>query len=157
MNSRTQLVLLACDELAFTSLDIVEQQIRLNKTDAALDTASRIADSPDRSAALEAIAIGQFSAGDKRGALHTANLIRHEVNRNGVFMHIAFAQARLGHVQAAIEMADHIKAPLRRDAVLLGIVLIRARAHDIPGSLITTRQIWNELARARAYSEIAHL
>ena len=30
MNSRTQLALFACDELAFTLLDVVEQQLRLN-------------------------------------------------------------------------------------------------------------------------------
>jgi hypothetical protein len=34
MNSRTQIALFACDELAFTVLDVVEQQLRLNKIDA---------------------------------------------------------------------------------------------------------------------------
>lgn len=100
--------------VAFTLLDIVEQQARSNKIDAALDTAGRIADAADWLAAIEAIAIGQFKAGDLRGALHTAKLIPHEINRNGVLMHIAFAQARLGHVNGAIETVDHIKAPLRR-------------------------------------------
>ena len=103
MNSRTQIVFFACDELAFTALDVIEQQLRLNKIDAALDTMSRIADATVRSAAMEAIAISQFKAGDQRGALHTANLIPHELNRNGVLTHIAFAQARSGCVKGAIE------------------------------------------------------
>ena len=34
MNSRTQVVLFACNEVAFTVLDVVEQQLRLNKIDA---------------------------------------------------------------------------------------------------------------------------
>jgi len=157
MNSRTQLVLFACDEMAFTLLDIVEQQTRLNKIEAALDIASRIADAKDWATALEAIAIGQSKTGDERGALHTANLIPHEINRNGVLMHIAFAQARLGHVQGAIQIADHINAPSRRDAVLLGIAVIRARARDIPGALATTRHMESEMARVRAYREISHI
>ena len=78
-NSRTQLVLFACDELAFTVLDVVERQLRLNKIEAALNTMSRIADATVRSAAMEAIAISQFKAGDQRGALHTASLIPHEI------------------------------------------------------------------------------
>ena len=90
MNPRTPLVLFASDGLAFTLLEIVEQQVRLKKIPTALDTASRIPDATDWSAAMEAIAIGQFRAGDKRGALHTANLIPHEINRHGVFMQIAF-------------------------------------------------------------------
>jgi hypothetical protein len=80
--------------VASTLLEIVEQQARSNEIDAALDTASRIAYSTDWSAAIEAIAIGQFNAGDQRGALRTAKLIPHEINRSGVLMHIAFAQAR---------------------------------------------------------------
>ena len=156
MNSRTQIVLFACDELAFTVLDVVEQQLRLNKIDAALDTMGRIADATVRSAAMEAIAISQFKAGDQRGALHTANLIPHDINRNGVLMHIAFAQARSGHVEGAIETANHITAPSRRDAVLLGVVLIRARGHDIPGALAAANTMGSESARLRAYREIAH-
>jgi hypothetical protein len=50
--------------VAFTLLEIVEQQARSNEIDAALDTARRIAYSTDWSAAIEAIAIGQFNAGD---------------------------------------------------------------------------------------------
>jgi hypothetical protein len=156
MNSRTQLVLFACDELAFTVLDVIEQQLRLNKFDAALATASRITDATDWSAAMEAIAISQFNAGDQRGALHTANLILHEINRNGVWMHIAFEQARSGHVQGAIETVNRIKELPRKDATLLGVVLIRARAHDIPGALAAVRTMESEVARVRAYGEIAH-
>ncbi len=156
MNPRTQIVLFACDELAFTVLDVVEQQLRLNKIDAALDTMSRIADATVRSAAMEAIAISQFKAGDQRGALHTANLIPHDINRNGVLMHVAFAQARSGHVNGAIETINRIKAPSRRDAVLLGVVLIRARGHDVPGALAAANTMGSESARLRAYREIAH-
>jgi hypothetical protein len=104
---------------------------------------------------MEAIAIGQFKAGDQHGALHTAKLIPHDINRSGVLMHIAFAQARSGHVNGAIETVNHIKAPLRRDAVLLGIAFIQARADDIPGALATTRNMGSKLARARAYGEIS--
>ena len=70
-------------------------------------------------------------------------------------MHIAFAEARLGHVKGAIETVDHIKAPFRRDAVLLGIAVIRVRVDDIPGALATARNMGSELARTRAYREIA--
>jgi hypothetical protein len=157
MNSRTQFLLLPCDELAFTLLDVVEQQLRLNKIDAALATASRIADATDWSAAMEAIAISQFKAGDQRGALHTANLIPHEINRHGVLIHIALAQARVGHIQGAIDTVNHIKSPRRRDAVLLGVVLIRARAHDIPGALVAARTMGSEFARVRAYRQIAYI
>jgi hypothetical protein len=157
MNSRTQAVLFACNEVAFTLLDIVEQQLRLNKIDAALDTLGRIADATDRSAAMEAIAISQFRAGDQRGALCTAKLIPHEINRNSVLMHMAFAHAQSGHVEGAIETADHIKAPLRRDAVLLGVTLIRVKAHDIPGALAAARMMGNELDRERAYREISRI
>ena len=157
MNSRTQLVLFACNEVAFTLLDIVEQQLRLNKIDAAIDTASGITDATDWSAAMEAIAISQFRAGDQRGALHTANLIPHEINRNSVLMHMAFAHAQSGHVTGAIETADRIKAPLRRDAVLLGVTFIRVKAHDIPGALAAARMMGNELDRERAYREISRI
>jgi hypothetical protein len=157
MNSRTQLVLFAGNEVAFTLLEIVEQQLRLNKIDAALETASKIADATDWSAAMEAIAISQFRAGDQRGALHTANLIPLEINRNGVLMHIAFAHAQSGHVQGAIETADQIKAPLRRDAVLLGVTMIRMKAHDSPGALAAARTMGNELDRERAYREISRI
>ena len=143
--------------MAFALLDIVEQQARSNKIDAALDTMSRIADAADWSTAMEVIAIGQFKAGDQHGSLHTAKLIPHEINRCGVLMHIAFAQARLGHVKGAIVTANHIKAPLRRDAVLLGIALIQARADDIPGALATASNMGGELARARAYREVSQM
>ena len=156
MNSRTQIVLFACDELAFTMLDVVEQQLRLDKIDAALDTMGRIADATVRSSAMEAIAISQSKAGDQRGALHTANLIPHEINRNGALMHIAFAQARLGHIKGAIETINRIKAPSRRDAVLLGVVLIREEGHDVPGALAAANTMGSESARLRAYREIAH-
>ena len=109
----------------------------------------------DWSAAMEAIPIGQFKAGDQHGALHTAKLIPHDINRSGVLMHIAFAQARSGHVKDAIETVNHINAPLRRDAVLLGIAFIQARADDIPGALATTRNMGSKFARARAYREIS--
>ena len=155
-NSRTQLGLFACDELAFTVLDVVEQQLRLNKIDAALDTTSRIADATVRSAAMEAIAISQFKAGDQRGALYTANLIPHEINRNGVLTHIAFEQARSGHVKSAIETIHRINKPLRRDAVLFGVVLIRTESHDVPGALVAANTMGSESARLRAYREIAH-
>jgi hypothetical protein len=82
-------------------------------------------------------------------------MIPREINRSGVLMHIAFAQARLGDVKGAIETVNYIKAPLRRDAVLFGLAWIRARADDIPGALATTRNMGSELARARAYGEIA--
>jgi len=141
--------------VAFALLDIVEQQARSNKIEAALDTASRIADATDWSAAMEAIAIGQFNAGDQRGAPHTVELIPHDINRNGVWMHIAFGQARSGHVKGAIETVNHIKAPLRRNAVLLGVALIRAKDGDIPGALATASNIGRELSRARAYREIS--
>ena len=141
--------------MAFTLLEIVEQHARSNKIDAALDSASRITDATDWLAAIEAIAIGQFKAGDQRGALHTTKLIPHEINRSGVLMHIAFAQARSGHVKDAIATVNHIETPLRRDAVLLGIALIRARADDIPGALATARNMGSELARAKAYREIS--
>ncbi len=154
MNSRTQIVLFACDELACTVLDVVEQQLRLNKIDAALDTMGRIADATVRSSAMEAIAISRFKAGDQRGALHTANLIPHEINRNSALMHIAFAQARLGHIKGAIETANHIEAPLRRNAVLLGVALTRAKDGDISGALAVASTIDNELSRASAYREI---
>ena len=143
------------DEVAFTLLEIVEQQARSKEIDAALGTASRIANSADWSAAVEAIAIGQFKTGDQRGALHSAKLIPHEINRSGVLMHIAFTQARSGHVEGAIETVNHIKAPLRRDAVLLGIALIRARADDIPGALATARSMGSEAARTKAHREIS--
>lgn len=156
MNSRTQLVLFTCDELAFTVLDVVEQQLRLNKIDAAFDTMSRIADATVRSAAMEAIAISQFKAGDQRGALHTTNLIPHEINRNGVLTHIAFAQARSGCVKGAIETINRIKAPSRRDAVLLGVVLIRAEGHDVPGALAAANTMGSVSAQLKAYREIAH-
>ena len=156
MNSRTQIALFACDELAFTALDVIEQQLRLNKIDAALDTMSRIADATVRSAAMEAIAISQFKAGNQRGALHTADLIPHEINRNGVITHIAFVQARSGRVKGAIEIINRIKAPLRRDAVLFGVVLIRAENHDVPGALAAANVMGSESARLRAYREIAH-
>ena len=156
MNSRTQCGVFACDELAFTALDVIEQQLRLNKIDAALDTMSRIADATVRSAAMEAIAISQFKAGNQRGALHTADLIPHEINRNGVITHIAFAQARSGRVKGAIEIINRIKAPLRRDAVLFGVVLIRAENHDVPGALAAANTMGSESARLRAYREIAH-
>jgi len=147
---------LRCDELAFTALDVVEQQGRLNKINAAFDTMSRIADATVRSAAMEAIAISQFKAGDQRGALHTTQLIPHEINRNGVLTHIAFTQARSGHVKGAIETIDRIKTPLRRDAVLFGVVLIRAESHDVPGALAAANTMGSESARRRAYKEIAH-
>ena len=140
--------------MAFTLLEIVEQQARSNEIDAALATASRIAYSTDWSAAIEAIAIGQFNAGDQRGALRTAKLIPHEINRTGALMHIAFEQARSGHVDRAIETTTHIKAPLRKDAVLLGVALIRARAHDISGALAAARNMGSEAARTRAFREI---
>jgi hypothetical protein len=149
-------LLFACDEPAFTVLDVVEQQLRLNKIDAALDTTGRIADATVRSAAMEVIAINQFKAGDQRDALHTANLIPHEINRNGVLMHIAFAQARSGHVKGAIETINRIKAPLRRDAVLFWVVLIRVESHDVPGALATANTMGSESVRLRAYREIAH-
>ena len=158
LNTASPLRMWSCgDEVAFTLLEIVEQQARSNEIDAALDTASRIAYSTDWSAAIEAIAIGQFNAGDQHGALRTAKLIPHEINRSGVLMHIAFEQARSGHVDDAIETATHIKAPLRRDAVLLGIALIRARAYDVSGAFATTRNMGSESARTRAYREINHL
>ena len=141
--------------MTFTLLDIVEQQARSNEIDAALETAHRIDDPTDWSAAVEAIAIGQFNAGDQRGALHTAKLIPHEINRSGVFMHIAFEEARLGHVKSAIEIVNHITTSLRRDAVLLGIALIRVRADDMPGAFATVRDMGSEFARARAYREIS--
>lgn len=156
MNSRTRVVLFACNEVAFTVLDVVEQQLRLNKIDAARDTMGTIADATVWSSAMEAIAISQFKAGDQRGALHTANLIPHDINRNGALMHIAFAQARLGHVEGAIKTATHITAPLRRDAVLLGVVLIRAEGHDVPGALAAANRMGSESARLRAYREVAH-
>jgi hypothetical protein len=156
MISFKQLISLECgDEMGFTLLDIVDQQARSNKIDAALDTARRIADLTDWSAAMESIAIGQLKAGDQHGAAHTAKLIPHEINRSSVFMHIAFAQARLGQVKRAIATVNHIKVPLRRDAVLLGIALIRARANDIAGALATARNMGSELARTRAYREIS--
>ena len=155
-NSRTPLGIFACDELAFTVLDVVEQQLRLNKIDTALDMMSRITDATVRSAAMEAIAISQFKAGDQRGALHTANLIPHEINRTSVLTHIAFAQARSGHVKGAIETINRIKAPLRRDAVLFGVVLIRAESHDVAGALAAANTMGSESARLRAYREIAH-
>ena len=146
----------ACgDEVAFTLLEIVEQQARSKEIGAALDTASRIANSADWSAAVEAIAISQFKAGDQRGALHTAKLIPHEINRSGVLTHIAFEQARSGHVEGAIETVNHIKGPLRRDAVLLGVALIRARANDISGALATARNMGSDSARTRAHKEIS--
>jgi hypothetical protein len=141
--------------VAFTLLEIVEQQARSNEIDAALDTVQRIADPTDWSAAVEAIAFGQFNAGDQRGALHTAKLIPREINRSGVLMHIAFEQARSGHVKSAIETVNHITTPLRRDAVLLGVALIRVRADDMPGALATVRNMGSEFARARAYREIS--
>ena len=156
MNSRTQIVHFASDELAFTVLDVVEQQLRLNKIDAARDTMGTIADATVWSSAMEAIAIGQFNAGDQRGALHTANLIPHDINRNAALMHIAFAQARLGHINGAIETISRIKAPSRRDAVLLGVVLIRAESHDVPGALAAANRMGSESARLRAYREVAH-
>ena len=156
MNSRTQCVVFACDELAFTALEVIERQLRLNKLDAAFDAMSLIADATVRSAAMEAIAISQFNAGDRRGALHTANLIPYEINCNGVLMHIAFAQARSGYVKGAIQTINRIKAQSRRDAVLLGVVLIRAGAHDVQGALAAANTMGSESARLRAYREIAH-
>jgi hypothetical protein len=149
--------LFSCDGLASTVLDVVEQQLRLNKIDAALDMLSGIADATVRSAVMEAIAISQFKAGNKRGALHTANLIPHEINRNGVLAHIAFAQARSGHVKGAIETTNRIKASLRRDAVLLGVVIIRAEGHDVPGALAAANTMGSKSARLRAYREIASI
>jgi len=140
--------------VAFTLLEIVEQQARWNEIDAALDTMSRIADASDWAAAMEVIAISQFKAGDQRGALHTAKLIPYEINRNCVWMYIGFEQARSGNVHGAIETAKHIEAPLRKNAVLLGIALLRANAGDIPGALTTAGNIESELSRARAYREI---
>jgi hypothetical protein len=110
-----------------------------------------------REAVMEAIAISQFKAGNKRGALHTANLIPHEINRNGVLAHIAFAQARSGHVKGAIETTNRIKASLRRDAVLLGVVIIRAEGHDVPGALAAANTMGSKSARLRAYREIASI
>lgn len=81
--------------MAFTLLEIVERQARSNKIDAALDRAARIADATDWSAAMEAIALGQFNAGDRRGALCTIKLIPREINRSSVLMHIAFEQAKM--------------------------------------------------------------
>ena len=154
LNTADPLRMSCGDEVAFTLLEIVEQQARSKEIDAALDTASRIAYSTDWSAAIEAIAIGQFNAGDQCGALRTAKLIPHELNRSGVLMHIAFEQARSGHLEGAIETVSQIKAPLRRDAVLLGVALIRARACDVSGAFAAARNIGSESARTRAYREI---
>src|SRR5580765_3805674 len=100
MISFKQLISLGCgDEMGFTLLDIVDQQARSNKIDAALDTARRIADLTDWSAAMESIAIGQLKAGDQHGADYTSKLIHYQINHSSVFKHIEFAQGRLEQIK----------------------------------------------------------
>ena len=69
----------------FALLEIAEVEVKSHHVSAAWKTANMITDPLHQSAAIEAIAVGQFETGDQSGALHTVRLIADETMREGAF------------------------------------------------------------------------
>lgn len=142
---------------------IAGAQAEEGRFDAALDTASLIADEYLRTGAWRQIAVVQARAGDREAAGRLLDKVLQEVAafknvhliRVEALIATAEAQAQIGNVTGALKTATAVENLRGKAEALRNIALVQTKGGDLKGASATAETISDEKIKAQALRGIA--